>query len=190
MIAKTSCQHCGIHIEFEAEDANQLAPCPSCGKQTRLLVPSNSSKPAIAKGKFCWKKDWPKVAAGFCLAVVIVASMWALKHYSGMQWGEISGTVSSWMLGIGFIAFVVFIVIVITREKLWLPLLAAALFAVGAWHFFSGMTDWNDTMHRENGTVMQQQLAELEMVGGAVVAGVGLLVYIGQHILKAVTNRK
>lgn len=40
MIAKTSCQHCGIHIEFDAESANQFVPCPSCGKQTRLILPS------------------------------------------------------------------------------------------------------------------------------------------------------
>ena len=41
MIVKSSCQHCGIHIEFDAESANEFVPCPSCGKQTRLLLPRN-----------------------------------------------------------------------------------------------------------------------------------------------------
>jgi hypothetical protein len=40
MIAKTSCQHCGIHLEFDAESANQFISCPSCGQQTRLILPS------------------------------------------------------------------------------------------------------------------------------------------------------
>lgn len=44
MIAKTSCQHCGIHIEFEAETTEENVLCPSCGQQTRLFLPS--SKPA------------------------------------------------------------------------------------------------------------------------------------------------
>lgn len=39
MIVKTSCQHCGIHIEFDAESVNEFVSCPSCGKQTRLLLP-------------------------------------------------------------------------------------------------------------------------------------------------------
>lgn len=189
MIAKCSCQHCGIHIEFEAEDANQVAPCPSCGKHTRLTLPSKPSWPAKAEWKFSWKKDWLKVAAGFFLGVVIICCIWAV-HHAGVSVMEIFGTVSGWIFGIALGALLIFVIVVITREKLWLRLLSYVLFIVGTWHFFSGVTDWNDTMHRENGTVMQQQLAELEMVGGAVVAGVGLLVFIGQGILKAITNRK
>ena len=49
MITKSSCQHCGQHIEFEAENAGEFVPCPSCGKQTRLLLPA--SKPT-AKGNY------------------------------------------------------------------------------------------------------------------------------------------
>jgi Zn finger protein HypA/HybF involved in hydrogenase expression len=46
MIAKTSCQQCGVHIEFEVEDAGQIVSCPSCGQQTSLLMPNR--KPAEA----------------------------------------------------------------------------------------------------------------------------------------------
>ena len=41
MIAKCPCQQCGVNIEFEVENANQFVPCPSCGKQTRLLIPGS-----------------------------------------------------------------------------------------------------------------------------------------------------
>jgi predicted RNA-binding Zn-ribbon protein involved in translation (DUF1610 family) len=34
MIAKTSCQHCGIHIEFETDNAQENVPCPLCGGKT------------------------------------------------------------------------------------------------------------------------------------------------------------
>ena len=46
MIAKTSCQLCGQHIEFEVENAGETVACPSCGQQTRLLLPS---KPATVQ---------------------------------------------------------------------------------------------------------------------------------------------
>jgi len=45
MTAKCPCQQCGVNIEFDVEQANQFVACPSCGNQTRLLLPS--SKPAI-----------------------------------------------------------------------------------------------------------------------------------------------
>jgi hypothetical protein len=32
MITKTSCPHCGQHVEFEAENANNFILCPSCKK--------------------------------------------------------------------------------------------------------------------------------------------------------------
>jgi len=47
MIAKTKCQHCGVHIEFEAENDGAFVPCPSCGKQTRLLLPSKPVKSSV-----------------------------------------------------------------------------------------------------------------------------------------------
>jgi predicted RNA-binding Zn-ribbon protein involved in translation (DUF1610 family) len=42
MIEKCPCQQCGVNIEFEIENANQFVPCPSCGKETRLLMPGTS----------------------------------------------------------------------------------------------------------------------------------------------------
>jgi len=45
MITKCPCQQCGVNIEFDVEAANQFVPCPSCGKQTRLLMPGQAPKP-------------------------------------------------------------------------------------------------------------------------------------------------
>lgn len=53
MTAKTSCQQCGVHIEFEVENAGETVPCPSCGQQTTLLLPSKpaTGQPAPVKTK-------------------------------------------------------------------------------------------------------------------------------------------
>jgi hypothetical protein len=51
MIAKCACLNCGQHMEFEAESAGQLVPCPACGKQTRLLMPLKSFTPESVKSK-------------------------------------------------------------------------------------------------------------------------------------------
>ena len=189
MIAKCSCQHCGIHIEFEAEDSNQVAPCPSCGKHTRLQLPSISSKAIKAGWKFNWKRDWPKVAAA-ALLFFIVTFYIVEAIRNGASGAQIMGTAAGFIMGLALLAFVVFIVVIVTREQLWLSLLSVLLFLVGTLSFVSGVNDWFDVFHRENATIMQQQLAAFEMLGGAVVAGVGLLVYIGQRILKTITNRK
>jgi hypothetical protein len=45
MLTKTTCQHCGQHLEFDVEQANQFIACPSCSKQTRLLLPASGGKP-------------------------------------------------------------------------------------------------------------------------------------------------
>ena len=47
MIEKCPCQQCGVNIEFDAEYDRQFVTCPSCGNQTRLLLPS--AKPAAPK---------------------------------------------------------------------------------------------------------------------------------------------
>lgn len=64
MIAKCPCQNCGINIEFEVEGAGQFCPCPSCGKQTRLLLPSKpfTNSPAAATSKKVFAKLSPQAA--------------------------------------------------------------------------------------------------------------------------------
>lgn len=43
MIVKCACQNCGVNIEFEAEAAGQIFPCPSCGQLTRLQLPGKTN---------------------------------------------------------------------------------------------------------------------------------------------------
>ena len=44
MIAKSTCQHCGQHIEFDVEQAPQVVARPSWSKQFRLLFPEVGRK--------------------------------------------------------------------------------------------------------------------------------------------------
>ena len=39
MLIKNSCQSCGEHLEFEAEDAGATIACPHCGEPTALRLP-------------------------------------------------------------------------------------------------------------------------------------------------------
>lgn len=45
MNLKTTCSSCGQRIEYTAEEANQMAPCPSCGAGVALAIP----KPVVAE---------------------------------------------------------------------------------------------------------------------------------------------
>jgi DNA-directed RNA polymerase subunit RPC12/RpoP len=51
MIAKTSCQHCGIHIEFEAEQAGGMVVCPGCNRETALRIDKQTHKAQPPRGR-------------------------------------------------------------------------------------------------------------------------------------------
>lgn len=51
MISKTSCQHCGQHIEFDVESADSFTACPSCNRQTRLLIQQKPKSFKLAEPK-------------------------------------------------------------------------------------------------------------------------------------------
>ena len=61
MTFKTTCQQCAAGIEFDAEQANEFIACPTCGKQTRLLV---QAAPATIETK--------KPASGFKFSGFVV----------------------------------------------------------------------------------------------------------------------
>jgi hypothetical protein len=44
--SKCDCQHCGVHIEFPAEMAEQTVTCPHCQAETLLSISSSDSPPA------------------------------------------------------------------------------------------------------------------------------------------------
>lgn len=46
---KAECQHCGVHIEFPADHIGMVAPCPACGKETELLLPTPPDEPAVPR---------------------------------------------------------------------------------------------------------------------------------------------
>jgi len=76
MLAKTSCQHCGMHIEFDVDAANQVVDCPSCSKQTflSLVEQAVSIPPALTTPKAKSKNLLPLFFAigGFILIIMLV----------------------------------------------------------------------------------------------------------------------
>jgi hypothetical protein len=44
MMTNITCQHCGQHMEFDVEQANQTVARPSVGKQTRVWSPEVGGK--------------------------------------------------------------------------------------------------------------------------------------------------
>jgi len=80
MIVKSNCEHCQNPIEFEAEHTGQTVECPHCGKSFKLMLPENFIKPKVVQPKFSWKKEWPKVAAGTFLGVVIAGIILSAHH--------------------------------------------------------------------------------------------------------------
>src|SRR5688572_6241758 len=44
---KCACDHCGGHIEFPSEAANQVVECPHCRLTTRLAGTSPASMPSV-----------------------------------------------------------------------------------------------------------------------------------------------
>src|SRR5438552_19018856 len=48
-VAKCSCQHCGVHLEFPRTAAGAEIDCPQCGQKTVLTLPEDYD-PALAEG--------------------------------------------------------------------------------------------------------------------------------------------
>ena len=49
-LAKCSCQHCGIHLEFARTAAGAEIDCPQCNRKTTLTLPEDFD-PALALGE-------------------------------------------------------------------------------------------------------------------------------------------
>ena len=47
MNAKSPCQHCGVSIEFEADNFEPgiTSPCPACGRETELFLKLERREP-------------------------------------------------------------------------------------------------------------------------------------------------
>jgi len=91
MIAKTSCQHCGQHIEFEVENAGETVPCPSCGQQTQLLLPkvkkaeNDPYLPAPREESKSEMPDATKVLIGIIGLAVVVIPLVLIGHHQSVQ---------------------------------------------------------------------------------------------------------
>jgi hypothetical protein len=100
MIAKTTCQHCDQHIEFEVEHAGSFISCPNCGKQTRLIMPG---KKLFEKKAEPQKVDFKQQACPACAAIISSKARFCV-HCGEPFPDKLAGGI------IGFFAVIMFIV--------------------------------------------------------------------------------
>jgi hypothetical protein len=188
MIAKTSCQHCGIHIEFEVENANQFVSCPSCGKQTRLLVPG--ANPGMkyftvrpgntpAKKKWGWKQ-WliflSVVVTVLVLVCILCKPAWRAEVLSTI------GLAGAYLLGMAAAGGIAYLAYLLIASGIVLEFIIWALILIGLWLCFDGFFNRLTVGSSKDGTIFQQIYATVELVGGA-------LVFCGAMILQVVRAR-
>ncbi len=175
MIVKCSCQHCGVHIEFDAEAANQFAPCPSCGSQTRLLIPGGklpnpyryNIAPTPEQRKKWSLKLWIAIGLISLLLTVIIYILCLpeLRH-DALTWIGIAGVyvfaavILCLCLALGYLLFV---------SGILLHVIIAVLVVYGLFLCGDGFLLKQNVEASKDGTIFQQIYATVEMVGGALV---------------------
>jgi hypothetical protein len=209
MITKCDCQQCGQPIEFEAAQIQKASEtpyrimgqeidCPHCTIPTQLYIIKNSASraPRAAAEAFTPKKSitetnlgWQSISIAAGLMLVIFACIYfsAVAGKTGVS--DFFGTAFGIALGVGFAVILICLLVLITLQKLWIPILSIILFVIGLCQFADGVLTWNSTVSSENGTIYQQQFAEMEIIGGAVIIGLSLIAHVGSRILKAVAAK-
>lgn len=80
---KGACQHCGGHLEFEADHIGMTVPCPHCQQETELSLLPAPEEPAIPRRTLVWTAIAVLVlGVGFGAALVALrrAQRWAESH--------------------------------------------------------------------------------------------------------------
>jgi hypothetical protein len=70
------CSQCGGHIEFQAELVGTMATCPSCRKQTELMLAAPQAEPAVPRKVIVWT-----VLTAAILVAGLIGTVAALKHF-------------------------------------------------------------------------------------------------------------
>jgi hypothetical protein len=206
MIAKSSCQHCGGAFEFDLEQFEhsgeagstsfgQTIDCPHCKLSTIVNLRKNSfgTRPPEIVPRAKWQDWlWLKIVLGLLILAEICVIIWSEVHYGqfvfdfeemAQDMGHVILTIIVGVLVLGFIAFA-------THQKLWLAIFSFVIIGLGVLMSGEGAMDYDRISGSRDGTVFQQQLAFLEFIGGGLFIGLGLIVYVGQKILKTIENRK
>ena len=71
---KGECQHCGGHLEFQADQAGLVADCPHCGQATELLLARPREESAVPRSSVIWA-----VIALVILGLGLAGSLMALR---------------------------------------------------------------------------------------------------------------
>src|SRR6185312_723523 len=82
-LVKSSCQHCGGGIEFDADQAGVDISCPHCGVTTRLAVMAPAPKPAEGAIIPLAKKN-VKGAAGLRVAATFFVMIGLILTIAGL----------------------------------------------------------------------------------------------------------
>lgn len=181
MTADTTCEHCGQPLEYEVENADQITPCPSCGKDTQLSKPVAEAI-LIAPPKK-WKMDrkilWC-LAAGLPLAVAIIAGLIFMKD-SGEGIRKFIGILIA-CLTIGLVIWLLF--------SYFLQILTALFVCVGLFLIISGVADMATTSALTERTVFHQIYSLHEFVGGSLVFCAAMILHILRTRLNPVATKK
>lgn len=71
---KGECQHCGGHLEFQADQVGLVADCPHCSQATELLLARPREEPAVPRSSLIWS-----VIALIILGLGLAGSLVALR---------------------------------------------------------------------------------------------------------------
>jgi hypothetical protein len=78
---KGACQHCGGHLEYQAEHIGMVVPCPHCQQETELLLLPPPQEPGLPGRVLVWTG-----IAVLVLALGLAAALLALKR--AQRWAE------------------------------------------------------------------------------------------------------
>ena len=92
MNANCNCRHCNNPIEFDQIQAGCNAPCPHCGLETVLFVPSATPKWSATPSKQKTRQSTRSKALACCAAIMgIVIGCWIYQSRVGLLTDSLTG---------------------------------------------------------------------------------------------------
>jgi hypothetical protein len=80
---KGACQHCGGHLEFQADHIGMVVSCPHCGQETELMLLAPAEQPTVTRRALVWTGIAVIVLGlGLCAALIALkrAQTWAERN--------------------------------------------------------------------------------------------------------------
>lgn len=105
MKAKCNCQHCNRGIEFEAAQAGQIFPCPHCGIDTVLFIPTATRKELRNKSAYSSGRKavsvifWVSIVGSIIVVLMCVGAFVTLHSNDATEiafWAGIASFLVAW----------------------------------------------------------------------------------------------